>query len=353
MIIYPFLLLFIIATYPLFRTRTLLKTKTVIEKNRFYTLIITFVLTVIAGLRGLSVGIDTYNYYYSFISRSYLSFSDIFIGVTKEYGYRLFEFSVNLLFSNFQILLIIVALLYVGAVSYNIYKHSSIPFLSYIYFIGFGFYTFGMTATRQTIAIALILIAFQYIYKKQLIKFLLIVGLASTFHVTALVFLPSYWFNKFKLNKRSVLFLAVIVLGFLIFKDKLRELLLYYSGVDYGSSETGGNRFYFLLIFSLLIGIIYRKPFLEKSENNKYLFFMIIAATIIIPMTQFHPAVMRLSFYYSIFLILYIPNILNAINDRIIRLIGNYGYVLASLYMFFSNTISSSNLESYTFFWQQ
>ena len=106
------------------------------------------------------------------------------------------------------------------------------------------------------------------------------------------------------------------------------------------------------MIFSLMLGLVYKRKFLIKDEINKYLFFMIVAATILIPITQFHPAVSRLYFYYSIMLILYIPNILAVINDRAIRFIGVLGYSITVLLVFFTNTISSSKLDSYIFFWQ-
>lgn len=354
MIVFIIILLILVTTHLIFdRFRFSDYRNQCKERNsRIYILIVSFMLISISGLRGLSVGIDTYAYYLRFNSLKALDITEIFLGLNNEYGFRLFEYIVGRIFGEFQVLLVLVAILYIGAISYIIYKYSLSPLLSYILFIGLGFFTFGMSAIRQTMAIGFTVIAFKYIPKKQLTKFLFFTILASTFHITALIFIPSYWFNKFKLNKKSIFFFAVIALILVIFKGEIREALINLSGKKYASVETGGYKYYFLMVFSLIIGFVYRKSLIEKLGINQYLFFMIIAATIIIPITQFHPAVMRLYYYYSIFLIVYIPNILMTINDKAIRLIGIYGYTATSLILFFTSILSTSRLERYLFFWQ-
>ena len=109
---------------------------------------------------------------------------------------------------------------------------------------------------------------------------------------------------------------------------------------------------YFLMIVSTLIGVIYRKPFIAQNEDNKYFFYMMVASTMIMPITQFNPTAMRLYFYFFIFMIIYIPNLLRAINDRMIRLIGITGYALTAIIWFFTSTIYTAQLEKYMFFWQ-
>jgi hypothetical protein len=224
--------------------------------------------------------------------------------------------------------------------------------MSYILFIGFGFYTFGMSAIRQTIAMAIVIIAFEYMKEKKLKNFLISTILASTFHVTALIFLPCYWFVKFKLNKKILLLFIVVAIVLFGLQDKIRGILNIYARLEYGVEITGGFGMYFFIVFSVILGIVYRIPFIKENDYNKYFFFMMVASTIILPITQFNPAVMRLYFYNFIFMIIYIPNILSVIHNRIIQLIGISAYTLTSIIWFFYEIIRVSELENYRFFWQ-
>jgi hypothetical protein len=353
MIVYALMMLILIVIYPLFRTKVVLvHGKTIKVNNWIYIYIASFMLIAVAGLRGISVGIDTFQYENTYDRIKLLSFSELFVAGPVEHGYRLLQYTIDQLFGDFQILLIFVAILYVGMVSRLIYKYSNSPLMSYILFIGFGFYTFGMSAIRQTIAMAIIIIAFEYMKEKSFRKFLISTLLASTFHVTALIFLPCYWFVKFKLNKKIILLLIVVAIVLFGLQDEIRGILNIYARLEYSAVETGGFGMYFFIVFSVILGIVYRVPFIKENDYNKYFLYMMIASAMILPITQFNPVVMRLYFYNFIFMIIYIPNVLSVIHNRIIRFIGISAYSLTSIIWFFYEVIRVSELENYRFFWQ-
>lgn len=155
-----------------------------------------------------------------------------------------------------------------------------------------------MSTTRQTIAIALAMIAFKYIKEKKIFRFLFWVLLASSFHITALIFLPCYWLNKFKFNRKTIFLFIVIGLAAIEFKSQIQLLLRTYARIDYGSAETGGYKLYLVMLASVLLGIIYRKPFVSKNDNNKYLFYMMVVSAVIMPVIKLHPVMMRLYYYF-------------------------------------------------------
>lgn len=316
-----------------------------------YIVIISTCLIIMLGLRGVNVGIDTPYYYNSFNSMAHFSLNEV-IQRNIEIGFSVFQYIISRLFGNFYIFNTIVAAMYVGVVSYIIKKYSSNPVLSYLFFIFFGFYSFAMSATRQTLAITLTLIAFDFIRQRKLWKFIFFCLLAVSFHSSAIVFLPAYWFNKLKVNRKTLLLFLFIGVALIFLKDQVRMLLNSYARLQYSSIETGGQNMYIFFVISLILGILYRKSFVLKSESNKYLLYMIIATVILMPITQFHPAVMRLYFYYSIFQILYIPNLLYSIKDKAIRSIGSFLYVSVGAIWFFSSVLYSTKLVNYLFFWQ-
>ncbi|SFF58658.1 EpsG family protein [Halobacillus alkaliphilus] len=351
MVTFLAMLLLIVLTYPYFnRKKLLLKDRTVSLKT-IYIFLVSLMLIIILGLRGLSVGIDTTAYYNSFEKMQFNSLSQT-LDVQIEHGYKLYEYTIDRVFGEFQYLLVFMAIFYISVVSFYIYKFSQNAMYSYLLFILFGFYTFGFSAIRQTIAIALIMIAFKYIIEKRLIPFLTFVLLASSFHITALIFLPSYWLNKIKLNRRILLLFSLIALIIIGLRNELFSFLTSYSKNNYTEIETGGSFLYLFILFSVIIGVIYRKMLINKNENNKYFFYMMITALLIMPVTQFHPAVTRLYYYFFIFMIIYVPNLFNSIDDKLIRFIGMGGYIIIGLYLFFGKIIYNTDLDNYLFFWQ-
>lgn len=351
MFIYILLLFIIFICYPYTFKNVRLQNGKSLELENIYIFFISSLLIAVLGLRDLSVGIDTTNYYNIFNNIKLMNFSQA-IDVEVEHGYRLFQFFVGRVFGDFQFLLIIVALLFVGVVSYYITKYSQNPLLSYVFFIVFGFYSFAMSTTRQAIAIAIVMLAFRYVIQKNKYKYLLFIFIASLFHVTALIFLPSYWFNKLKFNKKNILLsicIALIVIGF---KEEMIILLNNYAKNEYNQMETGGKNLYLFMIVSISIGVVYRKALIAQCPNNKYFFYMMLAATVIMPVTQFHPAIMRLYYYFFIFMIIYVPNLLEAIDNKAIKYIGTICYVTVGIIIFFSESIYNMRLENYMFFWQ-
>ena len=321
-----------------------------IDSTYFY--IIGTVLILISGLRKYTIGIDTYAYKVRFEQIKSLDFRNFLNNIELEYGYNFLEFLLSRITDNFQLLLIIIAIIYVTSVSRIIKKYSANPPISFILFLTLGFYTFGMSSIRQTIAISITLLSFDYIVEKKLFKFISFVLIASFFHTSALIFLPSYWFSKFRVNKKSVATFVVVALVTFLLKDNLRELMMVLFPRNYEVVETGGELFYIFMLLSLMVGFLFKKSLVNSSYFNKYFYFMIVAAIIIFPIAKFNPAILRLYYYYSIYLILYIPNILFAIKDKVIRLIGIYSYIGVSVFIFFSSIIPSSQLGKYLFFWQ-
>lgn len=351
--VYIFLISIVLILYPISKKIGYMDNGLKVKMNsKLYTIIIAAMLTVILGLRGLTVGIDTVNYYNSFMRYQNMSLSNALEGVFYEYGYRLFQYFVGIIFQEYQFLLIIVAIFYISVLSFHIHKHSKNPTFSYVLFILYGFYTFAFSTTRQTIAIAFIMIAYEFISRKQLHKFIIFNLLAASFHVTSLVFIPSYWITKFKINKFTIFFLTMTVGLSIYFSNYIIRFLNTLARNELSFVETDGNLMFLFMIISTLIGIVYKRQFLAGNPNNRFLFYMMCLSVVIMPITRYHPAMMRLFYYFFIFMITYVPNLLSSIKDPMIRNVGYIGYFITGVIFFFTNVIPNARLENYLFFWQ-
>ena len=349
--VYIFALLTIVLLYPLIGKRKSLidgvLTKT---NNLYYIVIISTVLIVIAGFRHVTIGIDTLNYKNIFDSVNTNGFDKLLYQST-EIGYTLFQILIGKIFSDFQMLLIISAIFYVSVISYLIFCYSKNPMISYLLFMFFDFYTFSFSGIRQTLAITFVLLAFIQIRNKKMFLFLLLVLIASTFHITALIFLPTYWLGKFNLSRKNLVFFFLCGLFIFLTKDYFQMFMNNYARINYDAAETGGFRLYIVMIYTVMIGIIYRKPFNLNNSVNVYLFYMMLSAVIIFPIIRYNPVTLRLYYYFFIFMVIYIPNILSVIKDKAIVFIGTVSYLLIGSFWFFTSIINSKQLLPYLFFW--
>ena len=351
--IYTLILLSIVVFYPFSQKTIILENGTLKKKNtKLFSLVISTILISVLGLRNITVGIDTLGYYESFVRISYLSINDLFDDVYYEYGYRILQFSVAILFKEYQILLIFVAIIYIGAVSMHIYNHSKNSTFSYILFILYGFYTFAFSATRQALAIAIILIAYEFIVRNKTTKVFISIVIAASFHITSLIFIFSFLISKIKLNKYTIIMITTFTLIIIYFKEQIFTFLNGLSRIEYSLMDTGGNLLFLFMIMSVALGIFIKKRFIDPNKNNRTLFYMMCLGIIIMPITTFHPVIMRLFYYFFIFLITYIPNMLYSIKNPIIRLFAYFFYTSVGIYFFYTNVIPNANLEDYTFFWE-
>ena len=273
----------------------------------FYFVIITFYMILLLTIRHDYVGTDTENYRVIF---NYVRDNDLKSALLfTNPGYVIFNKLLAILNADFRVLLFIQASIYIGSTSYIIKKYSSMPALSYFIFMTFGYFVFA-TTKRQAIAISLTMIAFEQIKKKNFKLYIMFILLAITFHISALIFIPAYWIDKFIFNNKTIFLIAILTTMIFVFRNELGLFALSLNRNEYEITQTGG---YLLLLFYfafLVLGFFYNKNFIINNPDNKILLYFLAATIALIPVSKIHPAFFRITNYYSIFIILYIPNLI-------------------------------------------
>lgn len=336
------------------------KTSNLGKRNKFYFILISILMIVVIGCRDKTIGIDTMNYYNDFNRytlkndfKGYAleTFNILEINNIEEPGYVILKVIFNKLGLNFQIFLIAMGILYISIITYYVYFYSKSPCFSYIIFIAFGYFTFSMSTIRQTIAMSITMIAFIFALKKKIIPFIITVLLASSIHTTAIIFLPAYFVTKFKVNKQSILFFILLSITLIVMKQPIITVLNEYARLSYESVATGGNMMYIFFIITALLGLIFNKQMYEGSKKNNPFLCMMLITVAIFPIAKFNPAVFRLHYYYSIFMIIYIPNMLANIINKSIKNIGYTAYAFLMMYMFFlQSDYVQLKIAPYSFF---
>lgn len=238
---------------------------------------------------------------------------------------------------------------------YFIYKQSEDPFLSVIIFMGIEFFTLSFTALRQMIAMAIVINSYSFIKEKKPIKFILVVLLASLFHKTAIIFLIAYFFRYIKINKKNftieiVLFLIMQIVGFYIIINLARQIYPYYIPENITFSTSGLTQA-FVILFYLIVGLYLY--YYKTSKNNKeidIIYNIMFVAFFIQSFTNRLPMINRIMWYFYIFIIIFLPNIVGDIENKKIKNIAYWGIISLNLVQFLLSSIKMYNIIPYQFF---
>lgn len=150
-------------------------------------------LAIFAGLR-YYMGYDfvSYGVYYNRADSLRVLFDG---SVRLESGFLFFSSLFSTLGLNYYTFVLFFAILTLASLTYFLYKYVPYPSMVLAYYYGRFFMARDMGQVRGSLAAIILLFAIPYIINKQPVKFLLIVFLASLFHVTAYAFIAGYIFN--------------------------------------------------------------------------------------------------------------------------------------------------------------
>lgn len=336
------------------------------SNRKKYIRIISIIMIFHAGLRNQAVGEDTYQYFQLFEdvkTKTWLSIYEEFLnyfkfGEGKDIGYMFFQKTIQLFTSEFQIFLFIVAIILFSALGNFIYRNTSklndtvLAFI--IYFVMF-YNVFSISAIRQSLALAAALYGYELIKKKKLFPFLILIIIASLVHKSVLIFLPFYFIAHLK-KERIFLIITFIAFPFVItFRNSIADYLKVAAGYnDYEQFEGAGTyNFTAFFLFISLIALLRRKLIVYNNNQARFYYFAFGLVLILLPMSWIHPAALRITMYYSIFMLLFIPEILNSFKNVSPKL--QRGLYLYSILFFIFLFIQSNwnNPIPYGFFWEE
>lgn len=328
-----------------------------------YIKFISIILIIQSGFRNVAVGADTYAYYSSFEGIKRTSWIQIWSILTDYYsqdigkdpGYYVLQKIIQIMFPNFQIFLLLIAILFFSALGGFIYKNTSKLSHAIFAFVLYSclFYNFfSITGLRQTIATAATLYSFELIKKKKLFPFLILILLASTIHKSSLVFLPFYFIANIKSTKFVY---GVTLLSFPVvftYMEPINNFLKKAGGYDQYDKFAGAGAYTFTIML-LLVAIVswWRiKPVLYFHKEAKLFYNAFALAIFLTPLTFINQSSMRIVQYFSIFLLVLLPAVIQSfqlLSSQTKKIIFSFAIVLLV-----TLTIRSNWNEEYKFFWQ-
>ena len=244
-------------------------------KNRRKAFILTSfgLLIIVAALRKDTVGVDLYLHYApNFETIARLDWGNVggyFTGVGQyDIGYVFFCKALSLISGDKQFFIFVTSVIILGSLARFIYRYSSRIELDTLLVLTTFTYFQYMCLIAQALALAIVLNGISYLNEKKYWKYICVVFLASTIHISAmicLVFIPLQWME---LKRKNIfIFLGCMIMG-LVAYQKIMPIIVntffnsfsFYIGQEKHGIATGLGitGIYYLLMFALciMLGII-------------------------------------------------------------------------------------------------
>ncbi|WP_010200270.1 EpsG family protein [Bacillus sp. m3-13] len=298
--------------------------------NKFFVFMTGAVLIIVSGLRW-QVGTDYRQY--SIHYTSYVINIWEYILTLNEPGIAIIAKVSSWIFDDYVTMFFLAALITIGLSIRTIAKHSNMLTFSVLLYIFIGAWHGSFNGVRQYLACAIIFAGHRFIVERKFIKYLIVVLIASLFHMSALALLILYFIPLKKLNLKEIGLMAIITVIALYSYDTVfqfvesvrgRELSTY----DYMMREVN------LLRVAVQVAplIIYFTLTIKKDLNTFDLFYinMLFVNAAVSIATSDSAYLARFYIYTSIFTTLAIPRLLNFKDKHLKSLLQ---YIIIILYL--------------------
>lgn len=284
------------------------------------------VLTCISGFRD-RVGTDFWTY------------KDIFVvfGEEKavltepEFGFQILMNIIHLITDNPQMFFFVTSLIINFSICFFIKKYSTSPMMSlYFYITTFIFYG-TMNGLRQYMASCIMLFGFKYMRKRKFLKYSCAVLIASTFHLSAFIFIPIYFIANQEINsKLNKLFMCMIGLGMIFYQQFLNLLFSIIGDSHYGHYKdeffygaNGANILRIIVWWLPLIILIIKRDKVKElfGESSKVILNMYFYGACFMLLAYRHVYFARFCMYFDVYYLLLLPIVYKIFDKKINRVL--------------------------------
>lgn len=180
--------------------------------------IIIVITAIITGTRYFLGGYDIYNYYY-FFERTPSLYNLNFNNIIEEngilggdIGYLLVNSIIKTLGFNFFGATLLISVGFYLSLFFFFKRYDVNVLLCLIFFFYKAFLDLTFVYMRQCIAVAIALVAFNFLSKSKVIPYIILIFIAATMHFSALVLLILIPLQKVKLTKKRLIIISIVFL---------------------------------------------------------------------------------------------------------------------------------------------
>lgn len=226
--------------------------------------------------------------------------------------------------------------------------------LTFFLFMMLGYYFQTFSTVRYYLALAIALYSMKFVLRRQWGRFIVLILLGATFHKSLLVVIPLYFLAILPWKKWQLVLAAVFCTTFLFFQDFYLKVvvLLYptYEDTEYlegGTSYINILRCIAVLAFAGLVWWLKKhgqsdtektqsvEPVAtEQEERFHFYFYLNLGALALYVFCSFLPIISRIGYYLTVSQILFLPMLLQQIENAKLRKIFRLGILLAGILYF-------------------
>lgn len=198
--------------------------------------------------------------------------------------------------------------------------------------VGMTYYFAFLNLERQMMSAAFLMLALPYAWRKRLLPFLILTGIAVGFHTTSVVFLLVYPLFQMHLQLKSLLLITILIwLSVDAFGDVSNAIFSYlpyysdYLHTYFADIQRGSIVLAINIFLTLFCTLFYQK---NNIKYQAYYLMQVIVLWIVL-LTGQVVMVDRFRMTFVLFSIILIPMALKGISDRRIRFIAGSAVILA------------------------
>ena len=199
-----------------------------------------------------------------------------------------------------------------------------------------GYYFNSLNTVRYYLALAIALYSIKYLLRTEILKFILLVVWAGTFHKTVLVVIPVFlvaYFLAVKGPAKWQIPFGIAMIGGLIFgKDLIRKVIFkiypqyLHSGFDNGRIPfINVGKCLILIVLAVLVLVLHKEKW---SIPVRFYFILTLFALASLFCGSYIPEVSRIAYYMMVTQIFLIPEFLGMLDNKRIRLLCRYAVIL-------------------------
>ena len=329
------------------------------QKKLFLLLVFLF-SALIMGLRGESVGIDTYSYKEKFdiIARTdILEIISNFYTSSLEIGYALFMKVCSLVVDNYFFFQMAYAVIFATLSAKFLHDNADNILIATVVFFGIGIYAIAFNVSRQMLAALLTANSWTYLRKGNKIKAISLVLVATTMHITAVVFLCAFLLYALRNKKKIFKYCLIILMFFALLFDKIMPLVarifpVYYNyfANEKGTQSAGLVWAIWLIVSIMAIYIIYNHNRQHTATEHSIIAFFSIAWCVFNVIGLHFNYFERLGYYFMPFVVILFSQFEKTLNPELLKPIYKTGVCVAFLIYFLLSTWGSEQYAYTTLF---
>lgn len=317
-------------------------------------------LFVLLALRDLSIGFDLDEYKRIFEECYRTPFEDL--GNLKlETGYIVYNKLVSLISKDYRFFLIVTAYIILWPI-YKLYsQQKAFSYIALIIFINMPCFLMIFSGLRQAIATSVGILVYMAIEKKKYVLSILLILLAVSFHVSAVILVLLYPACFLKIKSKHLLFVVPVMILIYLFKTPILLAIIKLAPGNYEKSygeiqPTGAFGMLVLLLLFMIFSFVIMDEH-SMSKRDCVMRNILIIAAIIQLFVPIHGLIQRASYYFLIFVPIAIQCTIQSTSIKkkeIAEIAAITIGTFFAMYFFYNAYFSTSNLLGvfpYKFLW--